>query len=894
MKVWTMTLRLVALTAVVCYLMGVGSGSAQAQTPFTYPPFPSSTGGLQINGDATLQPNGTTNLLQLTPNSTDQVASAWYTNPLGTSEGEGAVAPFLSLAGGFTTTFQIRFTNPGGIGPADGIVFVVQNGSFGGYKGDMSSGATALGPFDGAGGELGYTGLTNSVGVQFDTYYNPEYGDIPASPAYTVNGVVPYSSTDEISVQSCGAAANTSAHTGSPDSGGTACTFGVVDLSTLATPIYLADENPHTVTITYLAPTPPASGTCTPGSTPNSGACGSLTIVVDTQTVLPNVPFSLSYLGLDPFDDAYVGFTAATGGGDQVQDALTWNFGTGTTVATTMQGAPLTQGATDTEDFDTTTGSQNIVTATTPSNNLGNSGATPFFTVVPTPPATPSALWANSPLATAVCTAIVAANGNCAPIDEVCIPPGGGAPTGPACPYDTTGVEDVLLSDTFDPTTPITNTNLVGNPAVVALNDSLSCPFAAVGNLTPPACPSNGLKSFTGPNQLKNVHGTSNSYYYYVTGVLAPAATPSGIVTVNGTKWVNGNTNAPTPLTLTAMPPATPSSNPTGFYPSPIDYIAWIFNPAAPPDPTLPLPSGSTTDYSSNSETSSGVVSLGVSSDGSTCAGVTTASTGAVLPAAPNYSFSVNLEPLTGGSYTLYYETEDCNRTAQRAYTYSGTPPQWSTSYASVAFNVDDTPPVITITTPSAGAIYPAGAAIASSFNCVDAGFDGGSGITPYGNCTGPSTVNTTSGGGVLTAKTFTVTSADNVGNASSQTVNYSVSCLYAKNSISPSSLTPGKLFIFTLTAAVTNCTASSQALTVNIVLKGPLGQGCSETSVTLVPSILVPSFTVTVPAGKSASKTVGPFMVPTNKCTNYPYVLTTTSSYNGTVVFTYSSTITD
>jgi hypothetical protein len=56
----------------------------------------------------------------------------------------------------------------------------------------------------------------------------------------------------------------------------------------------------------------------------------------------------------------------------------------------------------------------------------------------------------------------------------------------------------------------------------------------------------------------------------------------------------------------------------------------------------------------------------------------------------------------------------------------------------------------------------------------------------------------------------------------------------------------------------------------------------------------LVPSFTVTVPAGKSVSQTFGPLILPTSACTNFPYVLTTTTSNKGIVVFTYSSTISD
>lgn len=271
----------------------------------------------------------TSNFLRLTPNMDSQVSSAWYTNP-----SDGVVYP-VPLVNGFSTTFTFQISHPGGIGPADGIVFVVQNGTFqydshGVNCANGGSGASAIAATVCSGGDLGYSGLTSSVAVQFDTYYNSQNGDISASPPYTSPTAIPYSSTDEISVQSCGANPNTSAHTGSEYAGETACTFGVVDLSTLASPIYIADGNTHTATITYTPPLSPTSpSTCYPGSpgfTPNSGPCGSLTVTLDSAGTVLTVPFDLGYLGLDANDDAYPGFTAATGGGNEDQDIESWSF----------------------------------------------------------------------------------------------------------------------------------------------------------------------------------------------------------------------------------------------------------------------------------------------------------------------------------------------------------------------------------------------------------------------------------------------------------------------------------------------------------------------------------------------------------------------------------------
>jgi hypothetical protein len=905
MKAWKMNLRFVALMALICCAASVGSQTTLAQCPASpapeyVPDFSSNQNCLTLNGTpsdsgypgffapafsltpppgttnpAQPAPAGVTKVLRLTTNGTFTSGSAWF----------NLAQP---VAGTFSTTFTFQLSNSSTF-VADGFAFVIQNvptNPLNALDADNGADGCSLGFGDAPTNHVCTSasgGITNSLAVGFDTYQNSDVDD--------PNG-------NHVEIQSCGLNANSVE--ASPLAG--SCQLANSTLANLldprGNPLTLADGYVHTVTIKF---TP--SGACA------SSACpGILDVVLDNNDLFPavgeapeGVPFDMASIGLTN-GTAYVGFTGATGGGDDDQDILSWTF--------SITGSPVVAGVPQTFNFSQTPNALDIVTATFPNTQtLQNTGVTPTITVVPTPPANPSALWAGSPLATAVCTPIASANGNCAPINEVCAPP---LPaSGANCPYESNGAQDVLLSDTYDPSTPITNLNLVGDPGVVALNDSLTCPFAAQGSLSAPACPSNGSKALTGPNQLKTTHGTSNSYYYYVTGVLSPSITPSGFVTVGGINWVNGHNTAP--ITLTATPPATPMPNPTRFYPSPIDYVAYLnlVASAVPPapDPTLPPftfpPSASTEGtvvYSPNVEASNVVTPTGPTTSVSTCPGVINAATGQVFPAASTYSFPVpaNVGPLAENTYSLFYETEDCNRTAERQYTYvAGSPSTWVTSYKSLTFNVDDTPPVIAIATPSVGAIYAANASIPSNFTCMDtAGSDGNSGIAPAPNgCYGMNPLKLQSGGafdtkptgGILTSKTFTVTATDNVGNTSSKNVTYSVSCLYAENSISPSSLTPGKLFIFKITAAVTNCTASSQALTVNIVLSGPLGKSCSN-----IPVTLVPSFTVTVAAGKSVSQTFGPLILPTNACTNFPYVLTTTTSNKGIVVFTYSSTISD
>jgi hypothetical protein len=119
-------------------------GSALAAT-ISYPDF-SSIAGLTLNGNAAQVGN----VLRVTPATTSQAGSAFSTS-----------AVSLASNVSFSTAFQFRFTNPGvsdgqGVG-ADGLVFVVQ---------------TVSNNVGGAGGGIGYFGITNSVGIEFDTWNN--------------------------------------------------------------------------------------------------------------------------------------------------------------------------------------------------------------------------------------------------------------------------------------------------------------------------------------------------------------------------------------------------------------------------------------------------------------------------------------------------------------------------------------------------------------------------------------------------------------------------------------------------------------------------------------------------------------------------------------------------
>lgn len=124
---------------------GALASAAQAVT-ISYADF-SSTAGLTLNGNAAQVGN----VLRVTPATFGQAGSVFATDPIS-----------LAANVSFSTAFQFRFSNPGGACDgqgcgADGLVFMVQTNS------------NTVG---GAGGGIGYDGVPNSVGIEFDTWNN--------------------------------------------------------------------------------------------------------------------------------------------------------------------------------------------------------------------------------------------------------------------------------------------------------------------------------------------------------------------------------------------------------------------------------------------------------------------------------------------------------------------------------------------------------------------------------------------------------------------------------------------------------------------------------------------------------------------------------------------------
>jgi hypothetical protein len=178
--------------------------------------------------------------------------------------------PFAISASTFSAYFQFRITEPGGISPADGIVFVIRD-----------AGTAALGQ---VGGAAGYDGIGHSLGIKFDTYRNEkEINDNHV--AIQTNGVW----LDEF----------------------TQTPYGVRDCSK---PVGVTGcmSNGHlwSVWIDY-------------------DGVNIHVALADGSTKRPadlvNAPMSLPSL-LNFASEAYIGFTAATGSGTENHDIVKWQF----------------------------------------------------------------------------------------------------------------------------------------------------------------------------------------------------------------------------------------------------------------------------------------------------------------------------------------------------------------------------------------------------------------------------------------------------------------------------------------------------------------------------------------------------------------------------------------
>lgn len=200
--------------------------------------------------------------------------------------GYSTTAITLGASATFSTTFQFRFTNPGGIAPADGITFV------------LAANPTGLGI---GGGGIGYQGVPNSVAIEFDTFNN---GGVDLS-------------SNHVAVDTSGVLTNTA--TANPY-GVATCNFSG---SSYLLPGCMSNGDLWSVIIGY------------------DGAL--LTVKVQdgasaAQTVINALPIDIA--ALLGTTSAFVGFTSGTGSGFENHDILNWQLANDTTLVTPPGGVP--------------------------------------------------------------------------------------------------------------------------------------------------------------------------------------------------------------------------------------------------------------------------------------------------------------------------------------------------------------------------------------------------------------------------------------------------------------------------------------------------------------------------------------------------------------------------
>ena len=241
---------------------------------FTYEGF-ANPAGLTLVGSAATAATSDGTVLRLTPASGGQSGAAY-----------GTTAIPLGNNASFHTQFQFRFSNPGGMDPADGIVFV------------LATSASGLGD---SGYGMGYAGLAgHSVGIEFDTYNNGGDGSSVGDDG---------NSSNHVAIDSNGSLTNTARIN---VYGNGSCGFASGDPAQNPNTVAGCMSNGHlwTATIGY-----DGSHLTVTVSDPAEGA---------VFTAIDRYPIDLAAaLGQN---SAYVGFSAGTGGGDENHDIVNWTF----------------------------------------------------------------------------------------------------------------------------------------------------------------------------------------------------------------------------------------------------------------------------------------------------------------------------------------------------------------------------------------------------------------------------------------------------------------------------------------------------------------------------------------------------------------------------------------
>jgi hypothetical protein len=273
-----------AFAAIVC-LLSYPAG-ARASVLFSYNGF-SATSGLTLVGNAATTTTGDGTVMRLTPATGGQAGAIYSTTPV-----------LLGTNATYSTQFQFRFTNPGGVDPADGITFVIAN---------------SPGGLGASGNGMGYSGSSaNSLAIEFDTYNNSIAAGGDGTFAAEPN------SSNHVAIDIGGILTNTAP---SNVYGNASCGFaaGVPGQNSYNVPGCMSNGDLWTVNISYNG----------------SSLTVTLTDPAEGATYTALNAYAINIASILGTNTAYVGFTASTGAGWENQDIVNWTFANSSTISGT-------------------------------------------------------------------------------------------------------------------------------------------------------------------------------------------------------------------------------------------------------------------------------------------------------------------------------------------------------------------------------------------------------------------------------------------------------------------------------------------------------------------------------------------------------------------------------
>ncbi|KQY81609.1 MULTISPECIES: L-type lectin-domain containing protein [Roseateles] len=213
----------------------------------------------------------------------DTAAGELRVTPASGGAGAGYSTAAIALGAGatFSTTFQFRMSQAAGIDPADGFTFVLAKTN------------TGLG---GSGGGMGYYGVANSVAIEFDTFDNGETG-ASNHVGLDINGSLASSPVSSpYGVSYCHLFDNSYLNDGCMSNGKVWTAFINYDGTSQKLNVSVQQEG-----------------------------LALLQLITD---------YSLDIASNLTVNEAYVGFTAATGAGLQNHDILNWRLANDTSIGT--------------------------------------------------------------------------------------------------------------------------------------------------------------------------------------------------------------------------------------------------------------------------------------------------------------------------------------------------------------------------------------------------------------------------------------------------------------------------------------------------------------------------------------------------------------------------------